>query len=69
MLGRRSGAFGIRAFFFEGEASFEGLGNWGGVLGRDIGGALRGERCFLGVGELNEVNRRAVQRNRMDLLD
>ena len=52
MLGRRFGAFGIRAFLFEGEASLEGLGACGGVAGRDIGGAFRGERCFVGVGEL-----------------
>jgi hypothetical protein len=52
-LGRRSGACGIRFFFFDGETNFDGLASArGGVLGREIGGAFRGERCFVGVGEL-----------------
>lgn len=52
-LGRRSGAFGMSGFFFEGETSFMGLGGAsGGVAGRDIGGALQGERFLVGVGEL-----------------
>jgi hypothetical protein len=39
-------------FFFDGETSLEGLeGAGGGVVGREIGGALHGERSFLGVGE------------------
>ena len=46
----------MRAFLFDGETSFEGLDGWGGVLGPEIGGAFRGERCFVGVGELGLVS-------------
>ena len=43
-------------FFLEGETSFDGLeGARGGVLERTTGGALHGDRCFLGVGELQSV--------------
>lgn len=43
-------------FFLEGETSFEGLGGArGGVIGREIGGALHGERCLVGVGELETL--------------
>jgi len=44
-------------FFFEGETSFEGLVIDGGVIGRETGGALRGERSLIGVGELQLVSR------------
>lgn len=41
------------SFFFEGETSFDGLGGArGGVAGREIGGALHGDRFLVGVGEL-----------------
>ena len=47
----------MRFFFLDGETSFDGLGGAsGGVLGREIGGAFRGERCFVGVGELDGVS-------------
>ena len=43
----------------EGDTSFEGLAeSTGGVIGREIGGALQGERFFVGVGELQrKVNK------------
>ena len=51
-LPSRSAAFGIAGFFFEGETSLLGLGGArGGVDGREMGGALQGERCLVGVGE------------------
>lgn len=51
-LGRRSGASGIVGFFFDGETSLDGLGGArGGVAGREIGGALQGDRFLFGVGE------------------
>jgi len=53
-LGRRFGALGMRFVFLDGETSLTGLGGGsGGVLGRSTGGAFRGERCFVGVGELD----------------
>ena len=55
MLGRSAGACGMRGFFFEGETSFDGLTGAGGVVGRETGGALYGDRCFLGVGELQDA--------------
>jgi hypothetical protein len=43
----------------EGETSLEGLAeSTGGVIGRETGGALHGERFFVGVGELKrKVNK------------
>lgn len=52
-LGRRSSDPALNGFFFEGETSFVWLpGVNVGVVGRNMGGALRGERFFVGVGEL-----------------
>lgn len=51
-LPSRSVALGIVGFFFEGETNFVGLGGArGGVVGREMGGALHGDRCLVGVGE------------------
>lgn len=56
-LGRRPGALGIARFFLDGDTSLEGLWGAEGVLGREMGGALRGDRCLVGVGELVKVGR------------
>ena len=51
-LGRSAAAFVAMGFFLEGETSFVGLTqDCVGVAGREMGGALQGERFFLGVGE------------------
>lgn len=56
-LGRRS-AFGIAGFFLDGETSLEGLdGARDGVAGRDMGGALTGDRSLVGVGEYVSIAR------------
>ena len=50
-LPSRCSAFGIVGRFLDGDTSFEGLaGKSGGVDGREIGGALHGERNLVGVG-------------------
>lgn len=42
----------MAGFFLEGDTSFVGLGGArGGVPGREMGGALCGDRCLVGVGE------------------
>ncbi len=47
----RCSALGITGRFLDGDTSFVGLGGKsGGVDGREIGGALHGERSFVGVG-------------------
>jgi hypothetical protein len=47
-------------FLFEGETSLVGLGGAsGGVAGREMGGALQGERCLVGVGEYVRIGRGA----------
>ena len=63
ILGLRLDTVGMRAFFLEGETSFEGLGICVGVVGRDTGGTFRGERCFVGVGELRMVSSYSTQKD------